>query len=148
MLTKNLNPRSAGANYKRLAAFLVAVDATPDNHFTFHAGGYMPLSLEYLYDAMGGRVYSLMHYYTQNGDLMRDPDMTFVVSHDEQKIIPLTYQQDGCPFSPCGTLYQEVFDGPDRYRPGLLRELDSFLALWTKNILHQGFDPQEAAAPQ
>lgn len=50
----------------------------------------------------------------------------------------MTYQLDAA------ALYQEIFDGPGTFRPGLLHELDEFLNVWTSNIEKQGFDPQQA----
>ncbi len=141
------NARSAAANYKRLAPFIASVDEQEDKHFTFHSDGFMPLSIEYLhYSWEGHPVYSMMHYYIQEGDLMRDPDMTFAVLHDEKKLVPLTFQQDGLPTA-YGTLYQVVFPEPGKYRPSLLKDLDSFFATWTKNILNQGFTPDEPTRP-
>lgn len=138
-------PRSAGTNFRRLFPFLAAVNASEDNHLTFVSGGFMPLSIEFIgYDWNSLPVYSMMHYYIQYGDLMRDPDMTFSVDLENGKIIPLTYQQDGASWLPGGTLYQEVFtNGGKTYRPGLLTELDRFLAIWSKNILNQGFSPDK-----
>ena len=139
----NYSPRSASSNYKRLLPFLDAVDASDDQHITFHADGYMPLSIESLgYSFNGCPVYSMMHYYVQYGDLMRDPDMTFYVDRDNKKIVPMSFQQDGLGIP----LYQEVFDSLTRYRPRLLSDLDSFLRTWTTNIIDQGFDPKQAAA--
>lgn len=143
----NKFPRSAGTNYKRLRPFLDAVDALEERQFTFHAGeSIMPLSIEYLHDSFQGMpIYSMMHYYTQNGDMMRDPDITFAVDREGGRILPLTYQQDGCPFTKYGTLYQEVFPAPGQYVPGYLSSIDTFLRTWTQNIIDQGFSPDEPA---
>ena len=62
----------------------------------------MPLTLEYLHKVQTssgqGRLYSLSHTYVQNGDLMRDPEMCFIVVPDpgatETLIYPQMYQQD------------------------------------------------------
>jgi hypothetical protein len=72
--------------------------------------------------------FSLMHTYEQNGDLMRDPDVEFVVINGG--IYSTFYRQDGL---------------------GIARELkpnskaaadcDRFLATWLKNIKDQGFGP-------
>jgi hypothetical protein len=44
---------------------------------------FMPLIVEYLYDlkvsGQKAKVYSLMHTYEQQGDIMRDPDVEFAV---------------------------------------------------------------------
>lgn len=140
-----LTTRFSACNYKRLLPFLDAVDNTPDRHFKFTSEGYEPLSLEFLeYNFRGCPVYSMMHTYVQNGDLMRDPDMTFYVDRENGHIIPMSFQQDNCPFTKYGVLYQEVFDGENRWNPKLCHELDSFLNQWSKNILAQGFDPKQA----
>lgn len=138
----NIKIRSGAANYKRLKPYLLAVDAA-GGHFKFSAPGYMPLSIENLEytDTDGHPVYGMMHYYIQNGDLMRDPDMTFSVNDAAGTICPMTYQMDAL------GMYQEVFttgqNGRRLYSPRLLHDLDAFLATWSKNIPEQGFDPLE-----
>jgi len=90
--------------------------------------GFMPLSIE----RIGHNIYSIAHYYEQNGDLMRDPEMTI-------KIIPgysveaLTYQQDNL------GIYQEVYPAPGKYYPKLKTELNNFLKIWLCNLKKQGF---------
>lgn len=139
----NKKTRSGSANYKRLKPFLLAVDAN-GGHFKFTSGGYMPLSIENLEytDYDGHPVYGMMHYYIQNGDLMRDPDMTFSVNDETGTVCPLTYQLDGM------GVYQEVFrrgdDGRILYAPRMLTDLDAFLMAWSKNIIEQGFKPEQA----
>ena len=138
-------PRSAGANFRRLFPFLAAVTASEETHLVFESDGFMPLSIEFLEDYWQSLpVYSMMHYYIQCGDLMRDPDMTFAVDLDHGKIIPLTFQQDGAAWTPDGTIYQEVFS-PDgkTYKPHLLTDLDKFLAQWSTNIINQKFSPDK-----
>lgn len=135
--------RHAAENYQRLSPFIAAVDALEDKSFIFHAEGFMPLAIEYIYRREGIPVFSMMHYYRLNGDLMRDPEMTFTVDHDGRKIIPLTFQQDGVATEEYGTLYQNVFPQPGMFSPKLLTDLDSFLSTWTSNIISQGFSPDE-----
>lgn len=139
----NNKTRSGATNYKRLKPFLLAVDAC-GGHFTFTSGDYMPLSIENLEytDAHSHPVYGMMHSYIQNGDLMRDPDMTFSVNDEAGTVCPLTYQMDAL------GIYQEVFsrgeDGRMMYAPRLLADLDDFLRIWSRNIHAQGFDPAQA----
>jgi len=64
---------------------------------------YEPLAVEHL----GGNTYSFMTYFVQNGDLMRDPDFTFKLDHENKTLNILEYQQDGSAF---GTVYQRVYD--------------------------------------
>ena len=65
---------------------------------------FEPLSVEHL----GGNTYGFMTYYVQNGDVMRDPDFTFNLDHENQTLTIQEYQQDGVPG--IGTVYQQVFD--------------------------------------
>src|SRR6188508_3414085 len=69
--------------------------------------GFMPLVLEKLEINIitpfgNGITYSLSHNYVQNGDLMRDPEMVFIVIDNRRNetdykditILPQMYQQD------------------------------------------------------
>lgn len=96
--------------------------------------GYMPLVLE----KIAAKTYSLAHYYEQNGDLMRDPEMTFEID-DAGEVSVLTYQQDNL------GLYQSV-DDPDiaEGNPGIRRELTRFFGQWLENLKEQGFDLSKA----
>lgn len=133
-----MTTKYATANFKRLVPFIDAVEATPKKHFRFESSGYMPLSIERLEYTFGGDpVYSMMHYYIQFGDLMRDPEMTFAVRRSSGEIIPLSFCQSAPP------LYREVFQ--EGFHPFILQGLDDFLFLWSRNIINQGFDPSQAA---
>ena len=135
--------KHARTNYRKLAPFLETVNAN-GGHFKFTAPGYMPLSIESLgYSHNGGNVYSMMHFATQNGDLMRDPDMTFAVDAAAGTVDPLTFQNDFM------GMYQEVYteDG-QRYRPRLRTDLDNFLWQWLKNLREQKFDPHQSPAEE
>lgn len=141
--------RYSSYNYKRLAPFLDAVRELPEQSFTFTREGYEPLSIESLgYTFKGYPVWGMMHTYERNGDVMRDPDMTFLVDQATGNIVPHTYQQDNCPFTKYGTLYQEVWEDERHYRPHLRAELDRFLKGWITNILDQGFTPGQAHADE
>jgi hypothetical protein len=103
---------------------------------------WMALHVEELTAVRGpnGRpVISVAHYFEQNGDLCKDPMMTFEVyiANDGKQThyyTPLTFEQSLPP------LFQEVFlEGFKSYRPQLLRQLKSFAHMWQVNIGHQGF---------
>jgi hypothetical protein len=94
----------------------------------------MAVCVERLYQWPQGGVYSVSHYYEQNGDLMADPDMTFLVCpHGD--VFPLTYQQDGL------GLYQEAVAlsnaGTIHLRTKLQADLTSFANQWMRNIKDQ-----------
>ena len=86
-------------------------------------------------------VFSLSHYYVQNGDLMSDPDVTFLIfNHFKNRLIyPLTYTQHGL------GIYQEVaFLNPERncidlFKLHALTDLVEFCDTWMDNIYAQGW---------
>lgn len=57
-------------------------------------GAFMPLTAERLGQTDLGPIYSLYHYYKQNGDVCMDPDVTFVVL-DDGFAYPLTFEVSG-----------------------------------------------------
>ena len=114
--------------------------------YKLHSDGFMPLSVEYLgNDPLHSNrlVISLTHYYEQNGDLMRDPDMTISISTDPEWPVAeaLSFEMSAPP------LYQAVYttgeDGKARVYPKLKKQLNSFLLQWLRNLHNQGFGYQE-----
>jgi len=98
---------------------------------------YMPLTMDVLADTEYGRVISISHTFLQNGDLMADPDMQLLVKFNKQTVQAMTFQNDGL------GIYQEClfFDDAGKLlvRMNLLKELNQFLDMWTKNLIDQGF---------
>lgn len=135
-------PRHATTNYKMVLPFIAAAK-NQGGHARFESSGFEPLSVEYLHysDHNGNPVYGMMQWYVQNGDLMRDPDMTFSVNESTGSVLPLSYQLDAL------AVYQEVFRrnsaGQLMYSKRLLIDLDEFLWSWLKNLSEQGFDPSK-----
>jgi hypothetical protein len=96
--------------------------------------GIMAVHVEKLFTIDAGTVWSVAHYYKQNGDMMRDPDIEFLKGNDGN-YYPLSYRQD--PF-----IYQEaVVWSPsgqiEGYRPKLQKDIASFVGGWMKNIRQQ-----------
>ena len=132
--------RHAHTNYNMVIPF---VDAACKNGgaVRFKAPGFMDLTVENLYtaDHYGNPIFSITQYGKQNGDMMRDPDMTVSVNREAGTIIPLTFQNDYM-----GT-YQEIIQerrGKLMYCVSLLKQLDDFMWMWLKNIKEQGFTPE------
>ena len=98
-------------------------------------GGMMPLHLEWI-DA---DMIAVSHTYVQNGDVMRDPEMTFRVDREKGTLEPLTFQQDGSI-----QIYQEVYPEPGIWIPKLRRDLNTFAQQWLKNISQQRYVKHEA----
>lgn len=103
-------------------------------------GAFMPLIVERLSPKDGKDVISLAHYFEVEGDLIPDPDMTFMrLAWDEMvpgvpKFIPLSFQDQ--------FKYQEsiVFDENDRIK-GFYKnrqvEFVRFTSIWLNNIVSQ-----------
>ena len=136
---KTLNPVAS-------TAFLALINLMKEEqHLKLNnaPGSYMPVIIEFLYHTTMKdkpmKIYSLSHYYEQNGDLVPDPDMTFAVlnalpTHPEDlpQIYPLTFQN--------AIKYDEaVFpeEGIWKVYPKLQADLTDFADLWLTNIKHQ-----------
>jgi hypothetical protein len=112
---------------------------TPDNShkkIDNSKGAFMPVVVEYLREEKLGSFFSVTHYYEQNGDAMRDPDMEFLRANDGQ-YYPAYFRQDGAP-----GMEQEVFiygeDGEIKeFRPRLMNDLKNFSNIWMENIRQQ-----------
>lgn len=135
--------RHARTNYKGLLPFIGDMDGRRA-HKRYQASGFMPLVFEYLgyTDRKGRPVFSMTHYGEQNGDAMRDPDMTLAVDREAQTVEPLTFQNDYL------GLYQQVYIHDDQgrllYSKRLQTSLDEFLWQWLRNIEMQGYQLERA----
>lgn len=107
------------------------------SHLKVEAAGFMPLVIENIGTGPRGlQLVSVAHYYEQNGDLMKDPDMTFEVDGNGD-LHPISYEQSSL------GLYQVAVEKMDNgqvgVRPALLRQLKAFARTWNANIKAQGF---------
>lgn len=117
--------------------------------------GFLPLSIERLFGILvtplgEAEHYSLMHTYTQNGDLMKDPEMCFLVYNaidgkadpEQIQLIPYMYQQDNL------GIYQEgivIYDSTTvEFFLSIIADHAEFSDLWLTNIEAQGFLTVEA----
>lgn len=93
-------------------------------------GAFMAVHVE----RIGDRTYSVAHYYRQNGDMVCDPDVTFLKA-ETGKWLPMTFEQGGV----CHRTAVELDDAgkPASYRPDELRSLVEFCNLWMANIREQ-----------
>ncbi|MDH4153621.1 MAG: hypothetical protein OEV01_07540 [Nitrospira sp.] len=103
--------------------------------------GYMPLSVEEIgFSDDGHRLVSLCQYGEQNGDLMRDPDLVFMVTDlpDGTAAEPVSYRND----------YLGIVQDVYRYDEGgrrthvllaLKQDLEEFARDWLATLREQGF---------
>lgn len=121
---------AAQRNYSFLEKIAPEILAGECRYIRFTSGGFMPLSIQALSD---NRI-SISHFYKQNGDLMSDPDMEFVIDRENKSLSARTYRQDGLGVNQSvENEYQEIAD----FR--LEKELNAFTSEWFKNISNQGY---------
>ena len=103
--------------------------------------GYMPLSIENIgQTAEGQRLIAMPHTAEQNGDLMRDPEVVFLI-HDWKDFLaaePISFRND---FT---GMRSEVYrynneDKRTHVVSSLKKELKIFASLWFRNLRTQGF---------
>ena len=100
------------------------------------SGSFMAVCVEIIGRTGLGPLVSITHYYKQNHDLMRDPDVVFLVGADTH-VYPISFRQDGL------GVYLEsavVENGKWRVRTKMQADLCSFCNQWMHNIaLQQDF---------
>lgn len=113
--------------YRKLHLFAAPVLDGEACYMKLQAKGYEDLVVE----AIGGDEYSIAHYYDQNGDSMRDPEITFTVDRKNKSIHPASFLQDGI------GVYYETADAS----PAMVRDLKRFMVQWFTNIKNQKYEP-------
>ena len=97
--------------------------------------GIMAVHVDFLMTVPDGRIYSVAHYYEQNGDLMRDPDMTFLCADLDGEYYPASFRQDGgLPINQESITWR---DGRMTFRPKTQRQHAVFAGQWMENIRQQ-----------
>ena len=101
-------------------------------HFRLEMLGYDPLSVE----NVGCNMISVAHFFLQNGDVMYDPEMVFLLYNGGW--VPYSITQ-----APMGG-YREVIvlddaGNPSRYSQRGMNELWRFAGMWARNIAEQGW---------
>jgi len=99
------------------------------------SSSFMAVTIELVGQNELGKLFSVAHYAEQNGDLMRDPEVVFVLGADEE-FYPVTIQQDFI------GKYQDVLEYDETgkikgWYPRLQADLASFANFWLKNIKYQ-----------
>jgi len=127
--------------YRSFATTLEALLAS-DQAVRITVGGYMPLSVERIGRSGDGNILiAISHTATQNGDLMRDPELVFEI-HEHGCIgrlaEPISFRNDFVGLLQEACQYDDQGRRKDVY-PRLRRELDSFARLWFRNLREQGF---------
>ncbi len=102
-------------------------------------GSFMPVSIERLstnvsFGSIKVDIYSLTHYFKQNGDLVPDPDMTFGLNRADTSTIWAFSYQDQYGFQE-GVYMDSI--GVWRINKTLQSDHASFAGMWLQNIKQQ-----------
>ena len=83
-----------------------------------------------------GKVYAIGHYYTQMGDRMSDPEMTFLVNDIDGRVYPITFEQYGvfARYETSALFENGKFQG--KYKK-MNNDHKNFANQWMENINHQ-----------
>ena len=122
----------------------------PQNYAKLKSEGFMPLTIERLdegivTDAGAGQQVSLCHYYEQNGDLCRDPEMCFLVvdnrqqpkDHENLHIYPYYYRQDNLGLEESSVTFSG--NAIENCLKKWQYAHTQFANSWLQNIRNQGF---------
>ena len=127
------------ASQKIMDKLTTGVDAgCPHRRIDNTNKAFMPVVIEVIgkaqLDEAIGTLYSIAHYYKQNGDAMRDPEMVFYKAPDG-KYYPVMFQQDNL------CIYQESVEWEGEkivaYDRSVQKDHVFFANLWMKNIKEQ-----------
>ena len=99
-------------------------------------GAFMPVHIEKIAKIGAGTIYSLAHYYLQNGDLMADPEVEILHSIDGN-YYPFSYRQDGLGIHKYTVNFDDETGDVKGFYPRLQRDQAFFTADWLKNIKEQ-----------
>ena len=103
-------------------------------HIKLSSSGFMDLHIEYLFHDPESEcdIYSMTHYFEQNGDLVPDPDIQLMVNDKGKSLTAFAIQHSTGHYSDSGRLDGQVDMKVEN-------EINSFLDMWFKNIKFQGF---------
>ena len=98
-------------------------------------GAFMAVHVERIGRTSMGPLFSVAHYYEQNGDLMKDPDMVFLRAGDGE-YYPIEFQQDSLSYYRCCVEFNEK-GNISSYLPAIQADMADFANTWMLNILMQ-----------
>lgn len=98
-------------------------------------GVFMSVNVEVIFDDDKYKIVSLAHYYLQNGDLMADPEVCFLLDKGHGMYYPISYKQDsiGVEEESVEMVNSEI----KKVNLSLQLEHTRFANMWLKNIKRQ-----------
>ncbi len=128
---------AAHRNYRTFSQLFPKIVSGEYRYLRLEFQGFEPLSVEWV----GEEQVSIMHTFTQNGDLMRDPEMVLALDSEKGTAQAISYELSSL------EIYQEVSTEKGG-NAKLQKDLNSFLSDWLRNIEHQGYKPVRAMVLQ
>lgn len=99
-------------------------------------GAFMAVHVDFIHANEHGQHFAIAHHYLQQGDVMNDPEMVFLLTTADNQVYPLTFRQDGG--LPIDQVAATADDGESiRFNQKLQSDLTSFANMWMKNIKEQ-----------
>jgi hypothetical protein len=128
--------RAINTRAKKIMDILTEMCTHLGDHDKFHTEGpFMDVSVECIGKCNLGPMFSIAHYYEQNGDLMRDPEMCFIKGGDGE-YYPYYYRLDGLGIEQEAVTWD--IDGTvKRVNPLWQRSQAAFAGTWMRNIKNQ-----------
>jgi len=110
------------------------VDFTATEHTSYklESKGWMPLTVETWMES-GFLNVSVCHYGEQNGDLMADPEMVFLLAYGQE--VPVYFKND---YVGTEQVFSKVEDGKLFLKKRGVADLKSFSKTWASNLKAQG----------
>lgn len=99
--------------------------------------GFMPLVIE----RITLNEVSVCHYYQQNGDMMRDPEVVFFTGYfftGDKQWVPISFEQLPGTYQVAATLTDD-HKAIEKVAPRQQADLASFCRMWARNLKHQGW---------
>lgn len=126
--------KAIGPMAKKVMDVLTAKCKYITDHDKFHTEPYMDVMVENIGDCNLGDMFSIAHYFEQNGDLMRDPEMCLIKGADGE-YYPYYYRLDGL------GIEEDVLHWHDGcitgYDIGRQKGQANFCESWMRNIKDQ-----------
>lgn len=119
--------------YQKFAVLAPEVLSGEAQSVTLSAGAHdMDLCIERLDDTH----VSMTHYFEQNGDLVSDPDIEFVIDRENKTLTPIAYTND------IQGKALEVMDEYGDMDEQVLKELNGYCLQWFENLQQKGYGRQ------
>ena len=118
-------------NIEKIVGDLNKLESTKINNLP-----YMRFTCEFLSEDKYGKTFAMGHYYESNGDLVADPDISFLLT-PEGEIYPQSFQNS--------IMYRDGYynAAEQTWKAKPCKDLMMFMSQWSKNLIDQGFDTAE-----